>query len=209
VQATETRQSGRPRWTQPLNKTWRPVLIDKPYVVLRRLRAQVRLRAILYGLPREARAPCWGDKKGDFYCREEQWAWLFRDYCRCLFMYSEFLNEARRFVSLHGTVQRLGPGKTRQEYLDNDLATLKAFDRYIKKRVWEEKLWGRHKERMRDKAAFMADLAKSMARDCALSGVCVFCGASLPCVPCQVPTYEIDGKGWVRPIPDPRITRTA
>ena len=29
-------------------------------------------------------APCWGDKKGGFYCRELSWAWLVREYvARC------------------------------------------------------------------------------------------------------------------------------
>lgn len=195
------------RWTRPENTAWRPVKIDKPYVVLRRLRAQVRLRSILYGLDGETRAPCWGDKSGDWFCREAQWAWLFRDYCRCLYMYSEFLNEARLFVKTFGSTPRLGPGRSRDEYLENDLKTLKSFHRFIKGRVRELGLWKRYAERMKDKASFMADLAKSMARDCALSGVCVFCGDTLPCVPCQVPKYEIDGKGWIKPIPDARITR--
>lgn len=195
------------RWTQPINTAWRPVKIDKPYVVLRRLRTQVRLRAILYGLPDGARAPCWGDKRGNWYLREEQWAWLFRDYCRALYTYKEFLNEARRYVELYGPTPKLGPGKTKEEYLANDLKTLKGFHNFIRGRVRELRLWDRYKERMKDKAAFMASLARSLARDCALSGVCVFCGANLPCVPCQVPRYEIDGKGWIKPIPDPRITR--
>lgn len=133
-------------------------------------------------------APCWGDKKGGFYCRELSWAWLVREYvARCHFRYSELLEDAKVFVREMG---RPPPTDLR-----GDLAMLIAWDARLKRRRRDEQRWRIGAAKREDQLTQMNEIALARAKTLLLNGLCPVCGETLPCVPCGVPEVVLDGKG--------------
>lgn len=177
----------------------RPILTDLPHVIVKRKKAGRRIRSILYGLPAETVCPCWGDKdKTGFYKRELTWAWMIREFTSLRdFRYSRLLQEARNFVELHGRVE-FPVDDSPSEALSLDLDLLKAFERHMREIRTREETW-KNRPHEQDPSDVLAGMAQGEAKTLLLAGVCPSCGGDLPCGDCDVPKYEIDGRGGIRP----------
>jgi len=157
----------------------RPILTDEPWVIAKRVNFAKRLRSVLYG----------GHPPRCISKRLDTWAWLVREFVRLRdFRYIQLLDEARRFVKLHGHVEC----QEYDEVLDLDL--LKAFQRYLYDRRRELETW-RNRVDVRDKEQVLAGQAARDAKSLALLGICPLCVGSLPCKEDQIPAVALDGKG--------------
>lgn len=169
----------------------RPYSRDNRWVILKRIKLARKIRRILYGLPDEEgpEAPCWGDHSGGFYRREMTWSWQVREYVEDRsFRYSELLNEARRYVELHGPTNPTG--------LEQDLRLLRAWEDQVSQKRFIEKR--RQFEHLKPEN-FYQWVSQAQQKKELLSGLCPSCGDPLPCEDCAIPEFEIDGKGGIRP----------
>lgn len=158
----------------------RPVVIDEWHVIVKRRKAAVLLRDILFGgLPSKIPVK-----------RLDTWSWKIREWVHLReFRYSDILNEARTFVKNYGIVEDVP-----EETIAVDLEALKAFENYMSTRRTELQTWRRKENKIGlDEALVLADV-KSLA----LTGICAICGGDLPCQSCDLPAVEIDGHGGLK-----------
>lgn len=160
----------------------KPVHVDEWHVILKRKRAAHLLRGILFSDP----IPKIPGKRLDTWC------WTVREFTHTrLFRYSEMLDEARTFVEEYGSLV-VEPTEAKEVILHLDLQILQAYEGHLRRR---RSILGRIPV-----IPSLDEIAEYHAKQLALDGICASCGGDLPCIECNLPAVEIDGRGGLKAV---------